>query len=422
VNAEHTASRTPPAAVPAGTTDAPAVLFTAFEPSGDDHASAVIAELRKRHPDLAIHAWGGPKMRAAGAEVIQLTGADAVVGLPGMQKILEHRQINRDIAAWLAEHPQVKLHIPVDSPAANFPICKIAKHAGLTVIHLVAPQLWAWGPWRVNKLRKRTDLVLCFLPFEEPFFRQRGVPARFIGHPLFDEPLDTNALIAEAHTMPQGEPSLAVLPGSRPAEIRRNFPVMLAAFRELRKRHPALRGLVAATTEEVRESLYDRASMHGGWPEGLDVVVGKTDLAIAWCDIAAAVSGTVTLQIARQHKPMVVMYKTNELTYKALGRFLITTDHFTLPNLIAGREIVPELVPYFTGHERLTNAVADLIKNHDAQRTQRKELADITAKFDNHTAASDAANAIEQSLNLAPRESPSPPTDAAADTTAAHAD
>jgi len=378
----------------------PEILFTAFEPSGDDHSSAVIAALKKLRPDIRVWAWGGPKMGAAGAEIVHRTGKDAVVGIPGLKKIREHQEINKDIDAWIRRHPNVRLHVPVDSPAANFPICKIAKDAGLAVIHLVAPQLWAWGPWRVNKLRKRTDLVLCFLPFEEPFFRQRGVPARFIGHPLFDEPIDLETLRQQADELPSGDPSLAILPGSRPAEIRRNFPVMLAAFRELRRDFPDMRGLIAATTEEVRESLYARASMHGGWPDGLDVVVGKTDLAVNWCDLAVAVSGTVTLQVARQQKPMVVMYKTNQLMYQLIGRWIITTDHFTLPNLIAGEEIVPELVPYFKGHERLTKTVRKLIEGQPRQRFQRESLARIVRLFDDHNAASDAAGAIAQSLGL----------------------
>ncbi len=379
---------------------APEVLFTAFEPSGDDHASAVISELKRRHPGLKIYAWGGPKMAAAGAHVVQLTGTDAVMGVPGLQKIREHQQINRDIALWLERHPRVKLHVPVDSPAANFPICRIAKQAGLKVIHLVAPQLWAWGQWRVRKLRDRTDLVLCFLPFEEPFFRQRGVPARFIGHPLFDEALDLEALKAEASELEQGSPKVALLPGSRPSEIRGNFPLMLSAFRSMKNERPKLRGLVAATTEDVRENLYARASSLGGWPEGLDVVVGRTDVAVAWCDVAMVVSGTVTLQIAKQHKPMVVLYRTSKLTYNLIGRWIITTDFFTLPNLIAGAEVVPELVPYFDGPERLLSEMQRLISDGERQREQREALRRVVAPFEGMLASAEAADAIEQSLNL----------------------
>lgn len=119
----------------------PGVLFTAFEPSGDDHASAVIAELRARHPLLPIYAWGGPKMARAGATLIERTGDDAVMGLPGLKKIIEHARINRRISRWLSGEGRgkVALHVPVDSPGANFPICRITRRHGLRVVHLVAP-------------------------------------------------------------------------------------------------------------------------------------------------------------------------------------------------------------------------------------------------------------------------------------------
>jgi lipid-A-disaccharide synthase len=117
------------------------------------------------------------------------------MGIPGLGKVLEHLKINRAVKRWLQTHP-VALHVPVDSPAANFPICKIAKKSGARVVHLVAPQVWAWAEWRVNKLRRLTDLVLCLLPFEEQWFAMRGVKARFVGHPLFDEPLDYPAIDA----------------------------------------------------------------------------------------------------------------------------------------------------------------------------------------------------------------------------------
>ncbi|MFN7022873.1 MAG: lipid-A-disaccharide synthase, partial [Phycisphaerales bacterium] len=170
----------------------PALLFTAFEPSGDDHAAPVIAALRSRHPRLPIYAWGGPKMEAAGATIVERTGDDAVMGMPGLAKVLEHSRINRRIDDWLDDH-RITVHVPVDSPAANFPICALTKARGAKAVHLVAPQIWAWGQWRLKKLKRLTDLVLCLLPFEEEWFQARGVPARFIGHPLFDRTPDVAA-------------------------------------------------------------------------------------------------------------------------------------------------------------------------------------------------------------------------------------
>ncbi|HBS28066.1 MAG TPA: hypothetical protein DEB06_01135 [Phycisphaerales bacterium] len=383
------------------------VLFTAFEPSGDDHAAPVIAELRRRHPDLAIYAWGGPKMAQAGARIIQPTGDDAVVGIPGWETIRRYLRIRKDITRWMDEH-RPTVHIPVDSPGANFTLARSAKKRGLKVVHLVAPQLWAWGPWRIGKLRRCTDLVLCILPFEQAWFEQRGVRTRFIGHPLFDEPLDLDRLDQEARALPTGEHRLIVLPGSRAAELRRNFPVMLAAFRELRRRHPGLVGVVGATTDAVRAQLQAKADLLGGWPEGLDVQVGKTDLLARWGTVAMAVSGTVALQLTKQLRPMVVMYKTNELSWKCAGQFLLRVPFVALPNLIAGREVVTELFPYFKGHERLVEAVDALLCGPERQARQRQGLQGVCAVFAGHLASASAADAIGSVAGLppAPRSEP----------------
>ena len=384
----------------------PAVLFTAFEPSGDDHASAVIAELKRRHPELPIYAWGGPKMLAAGATIVERTGDDAVMGLPGFEKIREHHRINGRIPAWLSRTP-VALHVPVDSPAANFPICAIAKKRGIRVVHLVAPQIWAWARWRIHKLRRRTDLVLCLLPFEERFFQRRNVPAKFIGHFLFDEAPDTAALDRDAAALPDGAPRLAIMPGSRPDELRRNFPLMLDVFRSVRARHPNAVAVVAATRTPVEAQLRAIADSGAGWPEGMAITVGKTDAIIRWCDLALVKSGTVTLQVTRQLKPMVIVYKKHNPLLFALARAVLSTKRFTLPNVIAGADIVPEFVPHYGSSEPVARAVLELIESSAAAAAQRRNLADLVAQFNGTSARRTAADEIERFLGIprAPRSS-----------------
>ncbi|MFN7020597.1 MAG: lipid-A-disaccharide synthase [Phycisphaerales bacterium] len=405
-------------AVPAMAESPPrGILFTAFEPSGDDHAAAVIAELRRRHPSdqLPIFAWGGPKMAEAGAEVIERTGEDAVMGLPGIGKLLEHRRINRRIARWLASRSggrgRVALHIPVDSPAANFPICKIARRNGLKVVHLVAPQVWAWGSWRIRKLRRLTGLVLCLLPFEEQWFLDRSVPARFIGHPLFEKPIDEAAVRARADELAEGidrsgSPRLAVMPGSRPGEMEGCFPILLDAIRRLRADYPRTCALVAATGPEAADRLRRIAAESGGLPSDVRIVAGDTDAVIRWCDFALVVSGTVTLQIARQRKPMVTLYRPNRLVYQALGRWLVTTELFTLPNLIAGRAIIPEFIPHFGDGEALAVEVIKLLRRPDYAEEQRRELDAVCRRFESSDApraGPAAADAIERELGLKAR-------------------
>ncbi|HPO91962.1 MAG TPA: hypothetical protein PL072_00700 [Phycisphaerales bacterium] len=443
-------TQAPPTAQPA--TPRRGVLLTSFEPSGDDHASAVIAELKRRHPDLVVYAWGGPKMERAGAVLVERTGENAVMGMPGLGKILEHIRLNRRVRKWLREHAApagpVVAHIPVDSPAANFPICKIAKGFGLKVVHLVAPQVWAWGRWRIKKLRRLTDFVLCLLPFEENWFITRGVQARFVGHPLFDEPLDyaeldrraaeierrVRASLGETHgvTSSGARPPLrlALMPGSRPAEYRGCFPVLLDAFERLRKDFPNVTGVVAATKPSVAEEMFAIAAARAGepgaedpearrarrnraaaqaasgeperpgWPAGLEMVSGDTDAVVRWCDFALVVSGTVTLQIARQSKPMVAFYRPNPLVYWLAARWLVSTEFFTLPNLIAGRRILPELIPHFGDGEALAVEVIKLLRREGYADDQRAELAKVCELFGGRVAAHGAAEQIERVLGL----------------------
>lgn len=381
------------------------MLFTAFEPSGDDHASGVVAELKKRHPEIPIYAWGGPKMERAGAVLVERTGDDAVMGIPGLAKIREHQRINHRIGEWLRTR-NVVVHVPVDSPAANFPICELTRAAGCKIVHLVAPQIWAWGRWRIHKLRRLTDLVLCLLPFEERFFSRRGVPARFIGHVLFDRKIDGAALDAAGAGYPRGETRLAIMPGSRPEELRRNFPFLLDVFAALRGRFPGTVGVIAATTPRVETWLQGMAGdwcrEHGvepgpgGWPPGLSCAVTATDVVIRWCTLALVKSGTVTLQVAKQGRPMVIIYrKANPVTF-FLARSILATKMFSLPNVIARREIVPEFVPHFGGPRRIIEAAARLISNPEAAASQTRELAEVTAMFTDRNAASLAADAIEE--------------------------
>lgn len=402
--------------------DVPDILFTGFEPSGDDHASAVIAELKSRHPQIKMYAWGGPKMAAAGAELIERTGDNAVMGLPGIGKIIEHAKINSRIRTWMRDRQaQGKpfLHVPVDSPAANFPICKITKSCGMKVMHLVAPQVWAWASWRIRKLRKRTNLVLCLLPFEEEWFLARGVPAKFVGHPLFDEPLDEPAiqkrmermlaglgvLHASALDMPPSgaatAPKLALMPGSRPKEMSSCFPILLDAYNRLKKDFPSTTGIVAATTPDAVRTLQKLAAEHGGWPAGLGIVHGETDAVVKWCDYALVVSGTVTLQIARQHKLMVAVYSPSWIVYNLIGRWLVSTDLFTLPNLIAGRKIIPEVIPHWGDGEALAVEVIKLMRRPGYAEDQKNSLEAVCRRFAGKNCAKNAADEIEKILGLA---------------------
>ena len=200
----------------------PAILFTAFEPSGDALAAPIIERLKARAPGVKIYAWGGPLMEQAGATVVEHTVSDAAMGLGALKKVRTVRRFHGQIRRWLKQY-RVIAHVPVDSPAANFPICAMTRKAGAKIVHLGCPQLWAWGSWRAGKLRKRTDLVLCLLPHEPGWLQEREIRGRFIGHPAINRELDLKKLRGSLHGMPHGAPRLGLFPGSRPQEVKRNL-------------------------------------------------------------------------------------------------------------------------------------------------------------------------------------------------------
>jgi lipid-A-disaccharide synthase len=370
-----------------------AVLFTAFEPSGDAHAAPVIAELRRRDPDLRIFAWGGPRMEEAGAEVLERTADDGAMGLGGIARAAAVYGVVKRIRGWIARH-RILVHVPVDSPAANFPVCKVTKAAGARVVHLVAPQLWAWGSWRIKKVRRLSDGILCLLPFEESWYRSRHVPARFIGHPVLSEPVDEPALAARAARLPRGAPRILLLPGSRSGEVQANLRLLVEAWTDLSHLHRGMAGLIVAANESIARRI---RTMLGDLPTGLHMITGDVAAGIRWCDLALNVSGTVSLDVARQHKPMVAVYRTGPISYFG-AKVVLRTPYRLLPNIVAGREIVPEFVPHWvpfgSGAKAIVEAAKPYLDDSRNVAVTAEELRRVTRRFEGRDPAAAAADTI----------------------------
>lgn len=378
--------------------DAPTYLFSAFEHSGDALAAAVIPQLLKREPDARIYAFGGHRAEAAGAELIETTTQHAAMFLETLKHAWAHQARLRRLRAWLAEHPLAAL-VPTDSPAANWSICKLVRRTQpqARIVHLAAPQLWAWAPWRIGKLRYCTDHLLCLLPFEPAWFQPRDVPATFVGHPLFDRTYEAAPL-----QQPSPVTNVALLPGSRRSEIEMNWPTMLDAAKQLLARHPQLTLHVAALDEKVAARI---AELSGSLPDRLEVHVGKVDRVLSWAHVVLAVSGTVTLETAAYRRPMVIFYNVSRLGY-AIGRHLVTTDTFTLPNLISKwlglGHVVPELTPHFGAVEPLVERVDALITDADVWQRQRGHLEEVVRPFGGRQFGALAAQRLLEVVN-APR-------------------
>lgn len=373
------------------------ILLTAFEPSGESLAVPIIEALRRDQPGRPVFAMGGDRMATAGATLIEPSTVKPVIGPSAVLQVFEHRRRLARLRKWMADHP-LSLVIPVDSPAANFGICKVTRQRqpDAKIAHLAAPQLWAWGESRVNKLRRLTDMVLCLFPFEPDWFVQRDVPATFVGHPLMDKAnqharqLTNDQGLAAGPQEPDnapaasGHPRLALMPGSRDAEVQRNFPTMLKVVEQLRRSFPKLAVTVAAI-DQKRADMLRQVAPFGLLPEQMQVRIADADGVFAWADAALVVSGTITLQGAAAGTPMVVSYATNRYVWHALAQWIIRTRTFALPNLIAEADdmgcVVPEFVPNFGDPQPLANALEPLLAGGEHADRQRELFAHIRTRF-----------------------------------------
>lgn len=370
-----------------------------MEPSGDAHAAPVIEALRRDYPHIEIAAWGGPRMEAAGADMRGRTADDGVMGVAGITKVRAVRALHDEIAEW-AKSRAVAVHVPVDSPSANYPLAMRLKQGGSRVVNLVAPQLWAWAPWRIKKVRAVSDILLCLLPFEERWFRERGVRAKYVGHPVLSRPLD-RAKMAEARAnLAPGGPRVLLLPGSRSGEVRRNARLLCDIFSIIQGQHRAARAVVATSNEANAKTFRDL--LGGRVPPAMNVVNASGDSvlegAIDWCELAIAVSGTVTLDCTRQAKPLIGVYRTSWIE-ALLAKVVIRAPYLLLPNIVAGKEIVPEYVPYAGGAGPIGETALALLGDGRKMARIREDLRKVAATFDGRDPATAAAAIIARTAS-----------------------
>ncbi|MAB81986.1 MAG: hypothetical protein CMJ24_00940 [Phycisphaerae bacterium] len=373
------------------------VLFTAFEPSGDAHAAPMIAHIRKRYPDLEIVAWGGPRMAAAGATLMASTAEDGGMGLGGLARA---RMLYRERAAmkrWMADR-RLLLHVGVDSPSANVRLAPVSKAAGAHYVQFVAPQYWAWAPWRLRKFKKLASEVLCILPFEEKWFTDRGMRARFVGHPVVNVPLDQERIAAEraALELPDGHPRVVILPGSRTAEIRSNMALLTKVHEGLTQRHPGLAAVIVAAKPELLPLI--RETLGGALPENVTVVQQDgLQGCLDWAEFALCTSGTISLDLARQRVPMVGVYHLDWVSMTG-SKVMIKTEHRLLPNIIATRRIVPEFVPYRGSHEPILQIASEILGSKERLARMGEALGAVIGTFGSHDAGAEAGEALEAYL------------------------
>jgi lipid-A-disaccharide synthase len=367
------------------------VFITAAEVSGDKHAAQLIRSLRQLDPEIIVEGFGGPEMAAAGAIIHRETVSKAAMGLRGILRAFEIR----DALKWTRRHfdtTRPDLQIGVDSPSMNFHFASVARERKIPVLQYVAPQLWAWAPWRMKKVRRRVDRLACVLPFEEQYFKEHGVDAVFVGHPLFDE-LPSDRAPRPPHAQAPANPVVGILPGSRKSEADKNLPHMLDVARRIFLTIPGATFLIPTTaaTDGIARSLVNDASAKHPQPAlPIEIEQDRFDQMVPRCDLCVTVSGTATLHVATFGVPMIVVYRAGAAVWNLGGRWLIRTRTFALVNLLAkrlpGREeagnAVPEFVPWYGSNEPVAKTAIDLLKSPEKLNAQQARLAELIASLD----------------------------------------
>lgn len=361
---------------------APLIYVVAGEPSGDLLGARLMDGLRQVIGDVQFAGIGGEAMRAAGLPSLFPQADLAVMGLaevlPRIPRIL--KRLDETVADIAARKPVAI--VTIDSWGYNKRLIDRLKRAGIAVprIHMVAPMVWAWKEKRVHDLKGRVDLLLCLLPNEPPLFEAAGVRALHIGHPVLESGagLGDGAAFRARHGIPADATVLSVLPGSRRSETARLLPAFGATLERIATSHPGLRAVVP-TVETVAESV--QAAVRD-WPMPTVVVTGAGERydAFAASRAALAASGTVTLELAMAGVPMVVGYRLNPLT-AFFARRLISLDAVSLPNILVGRIVVPELLLGDCRPELLAPALARLLDDDKARAEQRAGLDEALTKL-----------------------------------------
>jgi lipid-A-disaccharide synthase len=352
------------------------ILVSAGEASGDLYASLVVAELRRAPGGLDCFGCTGPRLRAEGVRTVVDAADLAVVGILEVVGHLPRiwREYRRLVAAARAEKPD--LAILTDSPDFHLRVARRLAAQGIPVVYLVAPQAWAWRKGRVKTLRRTVTRLLCIFPFEEEFFRAAGVMTVYIGHPLSGlvKPSLSREEFFRKHGFDPARPLISVLPGSRRGEAARHMPALMEAVRIL-NREQAMSFVLPASATTGAGFFASRVG-----DAAVRVIEGESWDAMAHSTLALAASGTVTVEAALLGVPMVTFYKVTTPSW-LLGKLMVKVPYYTMVNLIAGRQVVPELMQSEMTGDRIAGEALRLLRDTDARERMLAGLADVRRRL-----------------------------------------
>ena len=379
-------------------------MIVAGEPSGDAHAAALVSALKESAPDINFEFFGatGPLMRSEGVETTVNSDSLAIMGIVEVSRVFSRfiKAFRTLKASAIEKKPDAV--VLVDWPEFNLRLATSLHRQGFKIVYYISPQLWAWRSRRVKTVKRDVDLLLSILPFEEDWYKERGVEhIEFVGHPLSGEvkaQLDRNQFCNKYGLNPH-QPIVSFLPGSRHKELIRILPPMLESITAISQKRPEAQFVVVVAPSRTVEEAAGLVSQHRNAQELKSKIVlvhHATRDALAASDVAAVASGTATLEAALLGTPMVIVYKESAINWHTLGR-LIEVEHYGLVNLVAGKRLVTELMQDDLTGAQLADELLRLLERERNNRL-RLELKDVAKALGATGASKKAAAAILREL------------------------
>lgn len=372
------------------------VLIIAGEASGDLHGAALVKELKKLNSEISFFGIGGSRMKEAGLELIYHSDRMSFLGFV---EVVKHLPFIKRVQNQLLEEVkirQTKFAILIDYPGFNISIAKKLKQLGVEIYYYISPQVWAWGKGRVKKIKKLVRKIFVVFPFEEKFYKEKGVDAEFVGHPLVRELKEYNYLpkeemIKKLDLLPDKE-ILLLLPGSRKHEVEDIFPQIYSAAKKIFENFNLQ--IVVACASSVDESLLREVVPENDYK----IVAGYTYDLMKHSKLGIIKSGTSTLEAGLLNLPMIIVYKTSSLTY-LIGKTLVKLENIGIVNILLGKTLLPELIQNDVTPEKIFSEAKNILNDSAKYNSIRNELNRLWELLGNQNAAENTAKKIYQLMN-----------------------
>ena len=371
------------------------VLISCGEPSGDLYAGALAREIRSLDPSARIFGLGGERLREGGGTLNEDYRGLTATGLSEALTVLPRSFGTYRRLVQLARTERPDVFVPIDFPELNLRLAATLQRMSIPVVYYVCPQVWAWRRGRFRSIRRSTDRALVIFPFEEAIYRRAGIQAEFVGHPLLElsESGRSRAEFLRASQLDPSAPTVALLPGSRPNEVRAILPDLVRAALLVQPRVSGVQFIVARAPLLEDRAFAPLADLTNGGRRPVAIVEAQTDDVLAASDVVVTASGTATVQTAIHGRPMVIVYRLSPLTYR-LVRAFAHVDTAGMVNLIAGHTVVPELIQDAFTPQAVADEVVSFFRDPGRADRTRRALEDVRAKLGAPGASRRAAEVI----------------------------